>query len=68
MRGDEMREIAEVLAAVLQGASAGVIASGPNQGKPSLVQFRLDEKILRGARSRVDNLLLRHPLYPDIEL
>jgi glycine hydroxymethyltransferase len=68
MRGDEMREIAEVLADVLQGASAGVITSGPNQGKPSLVQFRLDDKILRGARSRVDDLLLRHPLYPDIEL
>src|SRR6266404_4546297 len=68
MRGDEMREIAEVLAAVLQGASAGVITSGPNQGKPSLVQFRLDDMILRGARSRVNDLLLRHPLYPDIEL
>jgi len=68
MRGDEMREIAEVLAAVLRGASAGVITSGPNQGKPSLVQFRLDDQILRGARSRVDNLLVRHPLYPDIEL
>jgi glycine hydroxymethyltransferase len=68
MRGDEMREIAEVLAAVLQGASAGVITSGPNQGKPSLVQFHLDDKILLGARSRVDNLLLRHPLYPEIEL
>jgi hypothetical protein len=67
MRGDEMREIAEVLAAVLQGASAGVITSGPNQGKPSLVQFRLDDKILR-ARSRVDDLLLRHPLYLDIDL
>ena len=68
MRGDEMREIAEVLAAVLQGASAGVITSGPNQGKPSLVQFRLDDQILRGARSRVDDLLLRHPLYPEIDL
>ena len=45
MRADEMREIGEVLAAVLRGASPGVITSGPNQGKPSLVQFRLDEKI-----------------------
>src|SRR5438477_5193905 len=50
MRGDEMREIAEVLAAVLHATSAGVVASGPNQGKPSLVQFRLDEKIVRAAR------------------
>jgi hypothetical protein len=45
-----------------------VVASGPNHGKPSLVQFRLDEEVLRAARSRVDDLLLRHPLYPEIEL
>jgi glycine hydroxymethyltransferase len=68
MGADEMREIAEVLAAVLRGTSAGVVASGPNQGKPSLVQFGLDEEVLRAARSRVDDLLLRHPLYPEIEL
>jgi len=68
MGADEMREIAEVLAAVLRGTSAGSVASGPNQGRPSLVQFRLDEEVLRAARSRVDDLLLRHPLYPEIEL
>jgi glycine hydroxymethyltransferase len=65
---DEMREIADVLASVLHGASAGVVASGPNRGKPSLVQFRLDDQIVRAARSRVDDLLARHPLYPEIEL
>jgi glycine hydroxymethyltransferase len=68
MGADEMREIADVLASVLQGASAGVIASGPNRGKPSLVQFRLDDQIVQAARSRVDDLLARHPLYPEIEL
>jgi glycine hydroxymethyltransferase len=68
MKADEMREIAEGLAAVLHGASAGVVASGPNRGKPSLVQFRLDDKVLRAARARMDDLLLRHPLYPEIEL
>jgi len=68
MGADEMHEIAEILTAVLHGASAGVIASGPNQGKPSLVQFRLDDQIVNAARSRVDDLLLRHPLYPEIEL
>jgi glycine hydroxymethyltransferase len=68
MGADEMREIADVLAAVLHGASAGVVASGPNQGKPSLVQFVLDDEIVQAAGSRVDDLLLRHPLYPEIEL
>ena len=64
MGGDEMREIAEVIAAVLHATSAGVIESGPNAGKPSLVQFRLDEEIAAAARSRVTDLLARHPLYP----
>jgi glycine hydroxymethyltransferase len=68
MGADEMREIADVLAAVLHGTSAGVVASGPNKGKPSLVQFQLDDGIVRDARSRVKDLLLRHPLYPEIEL
>ena len=68
MGAEEMREIADVLASVLRGASPGVVASGPNQGKPSLVQFRLEEQIVRAARSRVDDLLARYPLYPEIEL
>ena len=68
MGADEMREIADVLSSVLTGTSAGVVASGPNEGKPSLVQFRLDDHTLRAARSRVDDLLVRHPLYPGIDL
>jgi glycine hydroxymethyltransferase len=68
MGADEMREVASVLASVLHGASAGVVASGPNKGKPSLVQFRLDDDIVHAGRSRVDDLLLRHPLYPEIDL
>jgi glycine hydroxymethyltransferase len=65
---DEMQEIADVVAAVLHATSPGVIASGPNAGKPSLVQFRLDDGIAAAARSRVTDLLARHPLYPEIEL
>ena len=68
MGADEMREIADVLASVLHGASAGVVASGPNKGRPSLVQYRLDDQIVQAARSRVDDLLHRHPLYPEVEL
>jgi glycine hydroxymethyltransferase len=68
MGADEMREIAAVLADVLTNTSAGVVASGPNHGKPSLVQYVIDDKIAGAARSRVDDLLARHPLYPGIEL
>jgi len=68
MGADEMREIADVIASVLSDTSPGLVASGPNQGKPSLVQFVLDDSTAGAARSRVADLLARHPLYPEIEL
>jgi glycine hydroxymethyltransferase len=68
MGADEMREIAEVLVTVLHAMSPGVVAAGPNRGKPSLVQFRLDDAIAEAARSKMTDLLARHPLYPEIEL
>ena len=68
MGADEMREIADILANVLHATSPGVIASGPNQGKPSLVQYRLDNTLAATAPDRVADLLARYPLYPDIEL
>jgi glycine hydroxymethyltransferase len=68
MGGDEMREIAAAIAAVLKGTEPGTIESGPNQGKPSQVQFRLDGAIASSARGRVADLLGRYPLYPEIEL
>jgi glycine hydroxymethyltransferase len=68
MGPDEMREIAEIVAAVLRATSTGVVASGPNAGKPSLVQFDIDERVAAMARARAADLLARHPLYPGIEL
>ena len=68
MGADEMREIGDILATVLHATSRGVVASGPNAGKPSLVQFHLDDVTADAARSRVSDLLEPHPLYPDIEL
>jgi hypothetical protein len=37
-------------------------------GKPSLVNFETADAVSTAARSRVADLLDRHPLYPDIEL
>ena len=68
MGADEMREIGDTLAAVLRATSPGVIASGANRGKPSLVNFRLEDAVATTARSRMMDLLERHPLYPEIEL
>ncbi len=68
MGAAEMVEIAGIVGDVLKATTAGTVASGPNQGKPSLVQFRLDEKVADAARARVAELLGRHPLYPGIKL
>jgi glycine hydroxymethyltransferase len=68
MGTEEMREIAEVIVSVLRASSSGVVESGPNRGRPSLVRFRLDEAVAVGARSRVADLLHGHPLYPQIGL
>jgi glycine hydroxymethyltransferase len=65
---DEMREIGAIIATILGATSAGVVASGPNMGKPSLVNFETADGVSNAARSRVADLLDRHPLYPDIEL
>jgi glycine hydroxymethyltransferase len=68
MGTDEMREIASVIVSVLRASSPGVVESGPNRGRPSLVRFQLDEAVASAARSKVADLLSRHPLYPQIEL
>jgi glycine hydroxymethyltransferase len=65
---DEMREIGDTIATVLRATTPDVISSGANAGRPSLVKFRLDEPIATSARSRMHDLLERHPLYPEIEL
>jgi glycine hydroxymethyltransferase len=68
MDAAEMLEIGDVVATVLHATTAGVIASGPNQGRPSLVNYRLDDRVLDAARSRVAELLEHHRLYPQIAL
>lgn len=68
MGADEMQEIGDTLAAVLRATSPGAIVSGANRGKPSLVNFRLEDAVATSARSRMMDLLERHPLYPEIEL
>jgi glycine hydroxymethyltransferase len=68
MGADEMREIADVIAMVLRATAPGVVASGPNAGKPSQVHYRLDAAVADAARTRVRELLTRHPLYPELDL
>jgi glycine hydroxymethyltransferase len=68
MGRDEMREIAALIHAVLAGTRPGNIASGPNAGKPSRVQYEQDDRIRDEVRHRARNLLDRFRLYPEIQL
>jgi glycine hydroxymethyltransferase len=60
----EMREIAAIIARVL-GATVPATTSS---GKPSLVNYTLDEGARVEAESRARDLLHRFPLYPEIDL
>jgi glycine hydroxymethyltransferase len=68
MGADEMTHIAGVIHDVLAATSPAAIASGPNTGQPSRVNYTLDDAVLHKARARVQELLGRHPLYPGVVL
>jgi len=68
MGAEEMAQIAEAIHDVLAATSPAAIASGPNAGKPSRVNYALDDAVLHKARARVQELLGRFPLYPGIAL
>jgi glycine hydroxymethyltransferase len=68
MGADEMGQIADVIHGVLAATTPATIASGPNAGRPSRVNYTLDDSVLSKARASVDELLGRHRLYPGINL
>ena len=68
MGPDEMTEIASIFKLVLSNTKQGVIASGPNAGKPSKANYLLDEAAASEARSRVKALLDHYPVYPELDL
>jgi glycine hydroxymethyltransferase len=64
MGAQEMQEIAAILHSVLASTKAG----GKKDGEPSQVKFETEPGVVDAARSRVADLLARHPLYPGIDL
>ena len=64
MGPDEMREIASVVALVLQNIQPGTTKSGARDKS----KFTLDYDVRDQARRRVDALLASHPVYPEIDL
>ncbi len=63
MGGEEMKEIARIIKRVLAGTTA-VVA----EGKKSQAKYNLDKPIVEEAHKRVQALLDRHPLYPELDV
>jgi glycine hydroxymethyltransferase len=60
----EMAEIADIMSAVLEATRPAPGADG----QPSKAKFHLDETAAARARARVDDLLHKYPLYPELAL
>jgi len=65
MGKEEMAEIAEIIYLVLSHTQSSIIQK---TGLPSKAAARVDPLILEEACKRVDELLKRFPLYPEIEI
>jgi glycine hydroxymethyltransferase len=65
---DDMREIAKVVYLVLSNTKANIMTKGDNAGKPSKAKYTIDADALKEAQSRVEALLRKHELYPELDL
>lgn len=65
MGAAEMDEIADIIATVLKASKPSIVEK---TGELSKAKYILDENTKKTARSRVEALLHKHPLYPEIAL
>ena len=63
MGADEMKEIARIMKRVLSNTTPAV-----TDGKKSQAKYNLDNAIVEEAHKRVQALLDKHPLYPELDL
>ena len=68
MGQDEMVEIADIVATVLKNVTPVTVTGKDGATKQSQAKFDLPEKVAAAARDRVQQLLSRYPLYPEIDL
>ncbi len=64
----EMREIAQMIKQVLAATRPEVIASGKRQGEPSRAKYSVDPAVAEAAKRRIEALLERYPLYPELDI
>jgi glycine hydroxymethyltransferase len=68
MGENEMKEIASIIKLVLDNTKPEIIASGANAGQPSKAKYAIDNKAKETAKARVQALLGRFPVYPELDL
>ena len=64
MNEDDMKEVADIIDFVLKGTKPGVT----KEGKPAKGKIVLDPEVQTKARERVNALLHKHVLYPELDL
>ena len=64
MNKDDMKEIASIIDFVLKGTKPGLT----KDGKPAKGKIVLDEEVKAKAKERVNALLAKHVLYPELDL
>ena len=64
----EMVEIASILHLVLSNTKPAKVATGANAGQESKANYQIDPKVAQAAQGRVQALLGRFPLYPELDL
>ena len=64
----EMKEIASIITDVLRNARPAKITKGENAGKPSKSKAVIDPEVKENAFTRVQDLLSRFVLYPQLDL
>jgi glycine hydroxymethyltransferase len=64
----EMREIASIVYMVLSNTKPEISIKGENAGKPSKAKYSVDAQAKVDARNRVEKLLTKFPVYPELNL
>jgi len=68
MGEEDMKEIAAIFKLILSNTQATILQKGKNAGQPSKVKYVIADGVVDEARSRVQKLLDRFKLYPEIDL
>ncbi len=68
MGKEEMKEISSIIKMVLSNTKPKILSTGKNAGKPSKAKYEIEPSFVKEAVDRVQALLDRFVLYPELDL